>query len=119
MLCRSVVSDSVTPCPVSCSLPGSSVYGNSPGKNTGVGSLSLLQGISPTQESNWGLLDCRWILYQLSYQGSPVLPEDRNFPDDLLRSFSIELTDSEITQFLIKVNNQGKRGRKRMKIRKT
>ena len=43
----------------------------SPGKNTGVGSHSLLQGISPTQGSNWGLLHCRQILYQLSYQGSP------------------------------------------------
>ena len=43
---------------------------NSPGKNTGVGSLSLLQQIFPTQESNRGLLYCRWILYQLSYQGS-------------------------------------------------
>ena len=42
-----------------------------PSQNTGVGSLSLLQGIFPTQESNWGLLHCRWILYQLSYQGSP------------------------------------------------
>ena len=41
-------------------------------KNTGVGSLSLLQGIFLTQEQNWGLLNCRWILYQLSYQGSPV-----------------------------------------------
>ena len=40
-------------------------------KNTGVGSLSLLQEIFLTQESNWGLLHCRWILYQLSYQGSP------------------------------------------------
>ena len=39
-------------------------------KNTGVGSLSLLQGIFLTQESNWGLLHCRQILYQLSYQGS-------------------------------------------------
>ena len=40
-------------------------------KNTGVGSLSLLQGIFPTQELNRGLLlYCRWILYQLSYQGS-------------------------------------------------
>ena len=37
-------------------------------KNTGVGSLSLLQGIFPTQESNWDLLYYRWILYQLSYQ---------------------------------------------------
>ena len=38
---------------------------NSPGQNTGVGSLSLLQGIFTTQESNPGLLHCRWILYQL------------------------------------------------------
>ena len=44
---------------------------NSPGRNTRVGSLSLLQQIFPTQESNWGLLNCRWILYQLSYEGSP------------------------------------------------
>ena len=42
-------------------------------KNTGVGSLYLLQGIFPTQESNWGLLHCRQILYQLSYQGSPSM----------------------------------------------
>ena len=34
-------------------------------------SLSLLQGIFLTQELNWGLLHCRWIPYQLSYQGSP------------------------------------------------
>ena len=43
-------------------------------KNTRVGSLSLLQGIFPTQESNRGLLHCRQILYQLSYQGSPIQP---------------------------------------------
>ena len=42
----------------------------SPGQNTGEGSLSLLQGIFPTQGSNPGLPHCRWILYQLSYQGS-------------------------------------------------
>ena len=40
-------------------------------KNTGVGSLSLLQRIFLTQGLNWGLLQCRQILYQLSYQGSP------------------------------------------------
>ena len=39
---------------------------NSPGQNTGVGSLFLLQGIFPTQGSNPGLPHCRWILYQLS-----------------------------------------------------
>ena len=34
-------------------------------------SLARFQWIFPTQESNWGLLHCRWILHQLSYQGSP------------------------------------------------
>ena len=38
---------------------------------TGVDSLPLLQGIFPTQESNQGLLHCRWVLYQMSYQGRP------------------------------------------------
>ena len=47
---------------------------NSPGQNTGVGSLSLLHGIFLTQESNQDLLHCRWILYWLSYQGSPLWP---------------------------------------------
>ena len=45
---------------------------NSPGQNTGVGSLSLLQGIFLTQWSNPGLPHCRQILYQLSYQGIPL-----------------------------------------------
>ena len=40
---------------------------NSPGQNTRVGSLSHLQGIFPTPDWNRGLLHCRWILYQLSY----------------------------------------------------
>ena len=43
---------------------------NSPGQNTGVGSLSFLQGILLIQGSNPGLLHCRRILYQLSYQES-------------------------------------------------
>ena len=43
---------------------------NSPGRNTGVGSCSLLQGIIPNQGWNPGLLHSRWILYQLSHQGS-------------------------------------------------
>ena len=42
---------------------------DSPGQNTGVGSLSPLQGILPTQGSNPGLPHCRQILYQLSYHG--------------------------------------------------
>ena len=42
---------------------------NSPGQDTGVGSLSLFQRIFPTQGLNPGLLQCRWILYQLSHKG--------------------------------------------------
>ena len=48
-----------------------------PGKNTGVESRCLLQGVSPTQESNWGLLHCRWILYQLTYHGVKLQPAPR------------------------------------------
>ena len=44
---------------------------NSPSKNTGVNSCSILQGIFPTQGSNSGLLHCRQILYHLSHQGKP------------------------------------------------
>ena len=54
-----------------CDPMGYTVHGI--GQNTGVGSLSLLQGIFPVQELNWHLLHCRWILYQLTYQGSPVM----------------------------------------------
>ena len=54
---------------------GSSVHGDSPGKNTGVGCHALLQGISPTQGLNTGLPDCRPILYHLSHQGSPRILE--------------------------------------------
>ena len=65
----SIVSDSLRP-------HGLYSPWNSPGQKTGVGSLSLLQGIFPTQGSNPGLPHCTWILYQLSHKGSPkgVLP---------------------------------------------
>ena len=46
---------------------------DSPGKNTGVGSHSLLQRIFSTQGSKRGLLHCRWIPYHLSRQGSPYM----------------------------------------------
>ena len=46
---------------------------NSPGQNTGMGSLSLLQGIFPTQGSNRGLPHCRQILHQLSLLGTPKI----------------------------------------------
>ena len=63
-------------------------------KNTGVGSLSLslLQWIFLTQELNRGLLHCRWILYQLSYDGSPhslKIKQQQN-----LHTSKIEFVDS-------------------------
>ena len=70
---RSVVSDSLRP-------RGLYSPWNSPGQNTGVGGLSLLQGIFPTQGSNPGLLHCRRILYQLSHQGSPRMLEWVAYP---------------------------------------
>ena len=68
--------------------------GDLPNQNIGEGSLSLLQQIFltqksifltqelifPTQESNQGLLHCRQILYQLSYQGSPIESIYQAFP---------------------------------------
>ena len=68
VLSHSVVSNSLRP--HDCSPPGSSVHGDSPGKNTGVGCHALLQGIFPTQESNLGLLHCRQILYRVRYKGN-------------------------------------------------
>ena len=53
---------------------------NSPGQNTGVHNHSFLQGIFPTQGSNPGLLHCKWILYQLSYQVSPRILEWVAYP---------------------------------------
>ena len=53
---------------------------NSPGQNTRVGRLSLLQGIFPTQGLNLSLLHCRWILHQLSHQGSPRILEWVAYP---------------------------------------
>ena len=57
--------------PMDYSLLGSSVQGDSPGKNAGVGCPALLQGIFPTQGLNPGLPNCWQILYHLSHQGSP------------------------------------------------
>ena len=65
---RSVVSDSLWP-------HGLYSLWNSLGQNTGVGSLSLLQGIFPTQGSNPSLPHCRQMLYLLSHKGSPRILE--------------------------------------------
>ena len=56
-----------------CSLLGSSVHGDSPGKNTGVDCHALLQGLFPTQGWNPSPLHFRQILYHLSHQGSLLL----------------------------------------------
>ena len=49
-------------------------------KNTGVGSLSLLQWIFPTQELNHGVMHCRQIFYQVSHKGSPRILEWVAYP---------------------------------------
>ena len=69
VLSRSVVSNSCDP--VDYNPAGSSVHGDSPGKNTGVGCHAVLQGIFRTQGSKCGLPHCRQIFYYLSHQGSP------------------------------------------------
>ena len=70
---RSVVSNSLWP-------HGLYSPWNSPDQNTGVGSLSLLQGIFPTQGLNPGLLHCRRILYQPNHKGSPRILEWVAYP---------------------------------------
>ena len=81
---RSVVSDSLRP-------HGLHSPWNSPSQNTGVGSLSLLQGIFPAKGSNPGLPHCRQILQQLSHKGSSDQMVD------------IYLTFKEITKMLLRV----------------
>ena len=61
-------------CPTLCN-PMDYSPQNSPGQNTGVGSLSLLQGLFPTQESNPGLPHWRRTLYQLTHKRSPRILE--------------------------------------------
>ena len=72
--------------PMDCSLTGSSVHGDSPGKNIGVGCLTLLQGVFPTQGSNphllW-LLHSRWILY---HWRNPREPHGTNRKNSLTHS---------------------------------
>ena len=72
-LCCIVLSPSVVSVcsSMDCSPPGSSVHGDSPGKNTGVGYHALFQGIFSTWGLNSGLPHCGWILYCLSHQGNP------------------------------------------------
>ena len=66
-VCQSLIRVLLFCNPMDCSPPGSSVRGDSPGKNTGVGYHALLQGIFPTQGLNPDLLRCRQSLYRLSH----------------------------------------------------
>ena len=83
--------------PMDCSPPGSSVHGDSSGKNTGVGCHNLLQGIFPTQGSNPGLPYCQQILYHLSPLGSPRIlewvayPSPEDLPDPGIEPGSLAL----------------------------
>ena len=77
-------------CPTLCnpmdySPPGSSIHGDSPGKNTEAGCHALPQGIFPTQGLNPGLPHCRQLLYHLSHQGSSktLIETPRNMFDQI------------------------------------
>jgi len=92
---RSVVSNSLGP-------HGLYSPWNSPGQNTEVGSLFLLQGIFPTQGSNPGFPHCRWILYQLSHKGSPRILGWVAYPFPILDSvFLATHFKMEVLQSLI------------------
>ena len=77
MLCLDAQSCPTLWDPMDGSLPGSSVHGVSPGKNTGVGCHVLLQEIFTMQGSNPGLPHCWRILYHLSHQGRPELKKGK------------------------------------------
>ena len=73
-------------------------------KNTGVGSLSPLQWIFLTQESKWGLLHCRRILYQLHYQGSLLEYLNINFLTAKSLNFEFSWLDFVITALVFLLN---------------
>ena len=79
LLCVCLVSELCpTLCdPTDCSPPGSSVQGETPGKNTTVGCHALLQGVFPSHGLNPGIPHHRQIIYCLSHQGMLV---DKNWP---------------------------------------
>ena len=83
------------------SLSGYSPW-HSPGKNTGVGSLSLIQGISLTQGLNPGLPHCRQTLYHLTHPGSPSLPlfHGQKTPcDSEMKGFCLKIVGSVTLSF--------------------
>ena len=87
---------------IDCSPPGSSVHGDSPGKNTGVGCHALLQGIFPTQGLNLGLWHCRQIFFlnyfywsivalqcRVSFYSTATTPKDTHIPVFIAHLFII------------------------------
>ena len=83
---------------------------NSPGQNTGVGNLSLHQGIFPTQGSNPGLLHCRQILYQLSHKGSPLsCPNYFSKPPIIMALYCLSETSKQTRQSLAWLSRSGSR----------
>ena len=83
--CCAVLCLAAQPCltlydPMDRSTSGSSVHGDSQGKNASVDCHALLQGIFQTQAVNPALLHCRWILYCLIHQGSPRIQEWVAYP---------------------------------------
>ena len=87
--------------PMDCSLPGSSVYGNFPRENIGVGCHALLQGIFPTQRPNPGLPHCRQSLYCLSQQGSLVQAIGRSIVGGELENLTIRINQPKVNQHFI------------------
>ena len=79
--------------PRSPTLEADSLSAESQGKpkNTGVSRLSFIQGIFPIQESNWGLLHCRQVLYPLNYQGSPKENKKKESSDSSIRQTNSNL----------------------------
>ena len=88
---HSVMSDSLLP-------HGLYNLWNSLGQNTGMGSVSLLPGIFPTQGSNSGLLLYRLILYQLSHTRSPRILERVDYPSADLPDPGIEPGSPELQE---------------------
>ena len=106
-VCMCLVTQScLTLCkPIDSSPPGSSIHGDTPGKNTEVGCHALLQGIFPTQGLNPGLPHCRHILYHLSHQESPqVFIELVNFNLFSISGWSIDLNYCDVEQFALEMN---------------
>jgi len=102
----SVMSDSLQPHGLSYS------PWNSPGRNTRVGSPSLLQGIFPTQGLNPGLPHCRWILYQLSHRGSPPSGPSQILLVSFQQQHCVSLPGPLVKQFMqVVITVPGQHGR--------